>query len=377
MALELIQQLEKILTAAKNVLILVPENPEGDAIGSAWAFYFFLQKKGIDSTIVISNNIKELEKFNFLTRPEKIVDNISGSRDFILSFKTTYNKIINVRTEKATDELRIYITPERGSFDPRDFSFIPAKFKFDVVIVLDSPDKETLGKTYEENPDIFYEVPVVNIDHHSNNDNFGQINFVDITASSTAEILAGVLEQFNSGSIDETIANCLLAGIITATESFQNKNTTPKAFQLAAKLMGYGANQQEIVRYLYKTQSFHLLKLWGRIMARLKWDEELKLAWALVHLEDFVQSRSNPQDIQGVLEKIQDNYSAGKMFLVLYNESPNLIKGVLKFSDAEFIEKLKNLGEGKIKRNVYEFEIKDKNIEEAEKEILEKLKSTQ
>ena len=110
-------------------------------------------------------------------------------------------------------------------------------------------------------------------------------------------------------------------------------------------------------------------------MARLKWDEELKLAWALVHLEDFVQSRSNPQDIAGVLEKIQDNYSAGKMFLVLYNESPNLIKGVLKFSDAEFIEKLKNLGEGKIKRNVYEFEIKDKSIEETEKEILDKLRS--
>ena len=357
-------------------MILTPENPDGDAIGSAWAFYFFLEKKGVDSTIVISNNIKELEKFNFLARPEKIVDNISGSRDFILSFKTSYNKITNVRTEKLPDELRIYITPERGSFDPRDFSFVPAKFKYDAVIVLDASDKETLGKTYEENPDIFYEVPVINIDHHSNNDNFGQINFVDITASSTAEILANILEQLNSSSIDENIANCLLAGIIIATESFQNKNTTPKAFQMAAKLMGYGANQQEIIRYLYKTQPFHLLKLWGRIMARLKWDEELKLAWAQVYLEDFVQSRSTPQDIPAILEKIQDNYSAGKMFLVLYNESPALVKGVLNFSDAEFAKKLTILGEGKVKRNVYEFEIKDKSIEEAEKEILDKLKST-
>ncbi len=375
MALEPIQQLEKILTEAKKILILTPENPDGDAIGSAWAFYFFLQKKGSDSTIVISNNIKGLEKFNFLARPEKIVDNISGSRDFILSFKTSYNKITNVRTEKLADELRIYITPERGSFDPRDFSFVPAKFKYDAVIVLDASDKETLGKTYEENPDIFYEVPVINIDHHSNNDNFGQINFVDITASSTAEILASILEQLNSSSIDENIANCLLAGIIIATESFQNKNTTPKAFQMAAKLMGYGANQQEIIRYLYKTQPFHLLKLWGRIMARLKWDEELKLAWASVPIEDFVQSRSTPQDIPAILEKIQDNYSAGKMFLVLYNESPTLVKGLLNFSDAEFAKKLTILGEGKVKRNVYEFEIKDKSIEEAEKEILDKLKS--
>lgn len=376
MALEPIEQLDKLLTAATNVLILVPENPGGDAIASAWAFYFFLQKKGVNSTIALSDGLKESEKFNFLPRPEKITDNISGSRDFILAFKTAYNKITNVRTEKLPDELRIYITPEHGSIDPRDFSFVPAKFKFDVVLVLDSPDKESLGKFLEENSDIFYEVPVVNVDHHSGNDNFGKINFVDITASSTSEILAEIFEKLNSATSDKNIASCLLSGIISATDSFQNKNTTPKSLQLAAKLMAFGADQQEIIRHLYKTQSLNLLKLWGRIMAHLRWDEELKLAWALVTIEDFVQSRSNPADIPAVLEKIKDNYSAGKIFLVLYNESPDLVKGVINFSDASLSGIIKDLGPGKMRRNTYEFEIKDKDIKEVEKEILEKLKST-
>ena len=43
-----------------------------------------------------------------------------------------------------------------------------------------------------------------------------------------------------------------------------------------------------------KTQSFSFMKLWGRVMARLNWDENLKLAWSLVSIEDFVQSRSKP-----------------------------------------------------------------------------------
>ena len=44
-----------------------------------------------------------------------------GARDFVLSFSTKYNKIINFRTEKKEDAFEIYITPEKESIDPRDF----------------------------------------------------------------------------------------------------------------------------------------------------------------------------------------------------------------------------------------------------------------
>ncbi len=73
----------------------------------------------------------------------------------MLAFNTKFNKITNVKTERVEDELRIFITPEKGSIDPRDFSFIPAKFKYDLVISVGCADKESIGKVYEENPDIF------------------------------------------------------------------------------------------------------------------------------------------------------------------------------------------------------------------------------
>lgn len=377
MALEPIQQLEKLLLGAKNVLIFLPQDPDGDAIGAGWALYFFLRKKSIDSTIAFVDSAENARKFQFLPTPENITGNISGARDFVLIFNTKYNNIINVRSEKNEDELKIYITPERGAISPRDFSFVPTKYKYDLVVVLGSPDKESLGKIYTDNPDIFYEIPITNIDNHSNNENFGQVNIVELTASSVSEILAGILEKFNNFSVDQNVAECLLAGIMSATESFQKKNTTPRALETAARLMELGADQQKIVRHLYKTQPFNIIKLWGRIMAQLKWDETLGLIWAPVYLEDFVQSRSTSADIPLILDKIKENYSAGKIYLVYYNETENIIAGAAKCAKSEDAQKIAGIFGGELIQDVIKFRIEGKNMIEAEQKIIEKLKSLQ
>jgi len=375
MSLDNPQQLDNVLKSAKHALVFMSPGSGGDAVGSAWAMYFFLKKKGIETTVVVSDNEKALERFSFLMKPDDIIDSLAGARDFVLAFNTQYNKITNVRTERVDEELRIFITPEKGSIDPRDFSFIPAKFKYDLVIVLGSPDKESLGKVYEENPDIFYEVPVVNIDHHSDNDNFGQLNIVDITASSTSELVADLINKIDSKSIDDNMAESLLTGIIDATNSFQKKNTSPKSLRIASELMGKGADQQKIIRYLYKTQPLHLLKLWGRVMARLFWEDTVGLAWAPVYLEDFVQSRSNPADIPFILDKIKENYSAGKMFMVLYNETAGKVRGVIKCTSSEQLKKVASALGTTCVGDTCEFSEDASDTSEAGQRMVEKLKA--
>jgi len=375
MSLDSAQQFDNVLKNAKNVLIFMAQNSGGDVIGSAWATYFFLKKNGMQATVVTTDGGINFERFSFLAKPEDVIDSLAGARDFVLSFNTEHNKITNVRSERNGEELRIFITPEKGSIDPRDFSFIPAKFKYDLVIVLGSPDKESLGKVYEENPDIFYEVPVVNIDYHADNDNFGQLNIVDITASSTSEIVADLLQKINEQNIDESMAESLLAGIIDATNSFQKNNTTPKSLHIAAALMAKGANQQKIIRYLYKTQPLHLLKLWGRVMARLYWEDDISLAWAPVYIEDFVQSRSNPSDIPFILDKIKENYSAGKIFMVLYNETAGKIRGIIKCNNSDHLKKISQIMEAKISGEICEFCEDANDTTEAGQRAVEKLRT--
>jgi len=372
MSLEPKEQFKQFLEKSKDVLILIPENPSGDAVGSAWALYFFLEKKNITATIAFSNHLSA--KYDFLPKPEKILTEISGARDFVLSFDTTHNKIRNVRSEEAENKLNIYLTPEKASLNPKDFSFILAKFKYDLMIVIDSPDLERLGKIYEKNPDLFFEVPIINIDHRSDNDNFGQINLVDITASSCSEILSIALDHVDYSTVDKNIADCLLTGIISATDSFQKKNTTPKALLAAATLMDKGADQQSIVRWLYKTQPLHILKLWGRAMANLNWDEHAKLIWTQLTVEDFVQSRSNPNDMLLILDKLQENYSEGKIFMALYNDTPDSTVALIKSDNPESLKKIHLFLDGTLKRDVIEIKLAFGNLVEAGEMISKKIK---
>lgn len=361
MSLEPLQQFKNFLEKSKEVLILIPENPSGDAVGSAWALYFFLQKKNITPTIAFGNNLSP--KYNFLPKPERILNQIAGARDFVLSFDTARNKIINTRSEVKENTFNIYVTPEKGAIDPRDFSFILAKFKYDLLIVLDCSDLEKLGQLYAQNPDLFFEVPIVNIDHRSNNENFGQINLVDVVASSCSEILTSALENIDYQAVDKTVAECLLTGIISATDSFQKKNTTPRALLTAATLMDKGANQQEIVRWLYKTQPLPILKLWGRAMAKLKWDEKTQLVWAELALDDFIQSRSSLTDVPHILEKLQENYNEGKIFMLLYNDTPASTVIKIKASDAETLQKIHAHLDGAVaKRDLLEIKLPESDL---------------
>lgn len=368
------QQFEELLKKTSAPLIIIPSYPSRDTVATAFALAFFLKQIGKTPNLAGENIATDKEALAFLGEPENLLPSITGARDFVLSFATTRNKIMNVRTETTPEELRIYLTPENGAIDPRDFSFIPAKFKFDLVIVIGSPDKEHLGKVYEENPDIFYEVPIINIDNHSDNELFGQVNLVDITASSHAEILAEILEKSNLEKINEQVSETLLAGIISATESFQKKNTTPKALQIASRLMDKGADQQKIIRSLFKTQPLHLLKLWGRVMAQVKWNENLKLIWALVSIEDLVQSRAVATDLPRVLEKIRSNYSSGNFFMILYPESHTTIRGLIKASSTESLALLaERFGEGQLHGDTLEFTLTLNSLDEAEYITIEKL----
>jgi bifunctional oligoribonuclease and PAP phosphatase NrnA len=334
------QQFLELLKPAEQPLIILPSFPTRDAVAAGLALVRFLTALGKEPSLA-SDRIRDAVKdFPFLTPPERLLETVSGARDFVLSFNTEHNAILDVRTEKRGQELLIRLTPEHGTIDPRDFSFILAKYKFDVVITVDAPDKDALGKLHEENPDLFYEVPIVNIDRHGSNEQYGQVNLVEVTASSASEIVAHTIETIGKEFIDTETAEALLAGIMAATDSFQKKNTTPRTLQLASTLMGHGADQQKIVKSLYKTQPLHILKLWGRVMGNIQTDDTLHFMWAPVTVEDLVEARSKREDLPIVLDKIRGNYAGASVFALFFRESATTIRVLIKTQQEDRLEKL-------------------------------------
>ena len=51
------------------------------------------------------------------------------------------------------------------------------------------------GETYHNNTGFFNKTPIINIDHKSENEQFGNINLIDITASTTAEIIFSLFKK--------------------------------------------------------------------------------------------------------------------------------------------------------------------------------------
>ncbi len=314
------QQFSDLLNRSKEPLILVPRNPSLDIMASAFALGQYFEKSSRHATIVGEEINERSQTLAFLPVPRPLLDALTGAREFILAFNTTRNPIIGSRSAQEGDEFRVYVTPEHGIIDPRDFSFVPAHFKHDLAIVLGATDKEALGKTYTDNPDLFYELPIVNIDCHASNERFAQVNLVDITASSVSEIIGRILIENTKANLDPSIAECLYTGIVAATESFQKQNTQPKALEIAGKLMDSGVDQQKIIRALYRSDSLALLKLWGRAMSALRENDMLRLVSATITAEDIVQSRAHPDIIPTVLDRIRHHSATGQYFLLLIPE---------------------------------------------------------
>lgn len=374
MSITPLQKSQTLVAESSSPLIFLPPYPKIDIIAAAFALFYSFRERGVRVQIICDSADELTESLNFIHTPPAVQSALSGARDFVLSFNTKYNPISEVRTEKGEDELRIYITPNKASIDPRDFSFQPSSFSHDLVITLGATDKERLGNCYESNPDIFYEVPVLNIDHQSSNELFGAVNVVDLTASTVSEIVAEILRINSQSTFPAFVYEYLLAGIMSGTDSFQRTNTSPKAFRLASTLMDLGADQQNIVRALYKTQPLHLLKLWGKVMANIKWNEKLSLIWGTVNIQDFVQARASQQDLPLVLEKIKANYQTAKMYMLLHQEDTSRVRVLLAGGQDDITEVLANLFPAASHVGDFlSFHIEKDSLEAAEEELLKTL----
>lgn len=361
-----IEDFKKLIEKSKEILIVSPENSI-DVKVSSFALFYLLEK--LEKKVTLFSSKKDSPKIAFLPKPIKIIDTLAGSRDFQLVFNTLENKIIDVKTEEKTEEYIIHITPEKGAINPKDFSFIPVDFKFDLIIIIGAPTLEQLQNLYFDNTDLFFEVPKINIDCNPRNEDYGQVNLVEDTASSIGEILAELILENYSDLIDKKIAEALLTGIISATESFQIPTTSPKAMDLSAKLMKHQADQSTIMRYLYRTKNLAFLKLWGRIMARLNWDKEKKIIWSLVSQEDFSQSSSTEEDISGVLEELQKSFPQNQTCVIIYLNKQNQSVALLKVVDEKKMKILTEAYEIENFGQILEINFGDKNLIEAEKEL--------
>ncbi|RLC37650.1 hypothetical protein DRH29_00960 [candidate division Kazan bacterium] len=369
------QQIVELIKKAQNILI-APSQPDGDSLGSSLALLLVLKKMGKKVSLRIDGSVKP--SYQFLPGVKNInSEDASGARDFIITLSSSTAEAEKLSYTMEDGKLNIIITPKKGSYRPEDASFKQGQPKYDIIIVLDAAVLTQLGETYSQSPALFKEVPVINIDHHASNSFFGTVNLVDMTSSSTAEILIGLIEALGSDLINEDVATCLLTGIIADTGSFQNANTSPKSLTVAAQMVGFGARHQEIIKNLFKTKTLPTLKLWGQVLSGVQVDAEKKFAWGVASLQDLKASGATKEDFAGLIDSLMTSIPGVEVVLLLTEREPNIIYGSIRTTKGVDAVEIANLFGGGGHPGAAAFQMLDMTIDQALPIVIEKISAYQ
>ncbi|MFA5048079.1 MAG: DHH family phosphoesterase [Patescibacteria group bacterium] len=239
-------EINGLFLRSQSFLLIAHQNPDGDACGSILGLLFYLKSLGKKVSVFVAD--KPPAYFSFLPGFEEV------------------------------------------NSEPQVFYET-----WDVVVFLDSAD---ISNTRVDMSFIRTQA-LVNIDHHFTNPSYGQLNFVDVRASSTCEIIYKFLKHVGF-ALDRRIATCLLAGIFNDTGGFSNAATNIDSIVIASDLIKHGVKIHQLFNYIANNKSIDGLRLWGVVLSRLKINKEFNIAYTYIKDEDFKLYRVSEAEFDGL-----------------------------------------------------------------------------
>lgn len=226
MSKKVLKKIVEKINTSKSFLITAHMSLEGDALGSELATYILLKKLG--KKVVIYNNDPTPDVYKFLP----------------------FNRVIKNSIKEE---------------------------KFDVAMVLDCSDVSRAGVVKDA---VSKAGCIINIDHHVSNTNFGDLNWVEPSSGSAAQILYHLCERFKI--MDKNIALCLYTGIFTDTGNFTYANTDAQTHKVVSALMKYNLHPHKIYDTIHSLCNPGDLNFIGQVISSLKFDSSRKICWATI-----------------------------------------------------------------------------------------------
>ncbi|HEX6182869.1 MAG TPA: bifunctional oligoribonuclease/PAP phosphatase NrnA [Pyrinomonadaceae bacterium] len=137
---------------------------------------------------------------------------------------------------------------------------------------------------------------VVNIDHHSTTALFGDINWIDSTASAVGEMIYNLCKALGV-RVTREIAECVYTALITDTGSFHYSNTSERTFKVASELVRAGVKPAKVSQAVFANYPWSKIELLGEVLATVKRDSSGRVAWLVQTLE--MQERAAATDEDG------------------------------------------------------------------------------
>lgn len=270
-------QVIQFIKKYNKFMIVIHQKPDGDCIGAGLALFLALQQMSKSAEVILLDKLPE--KYQFLPLADKI-DEIGNIKEF---FK---------------------------------------KQKFQALI---SVDCGSLNLSGIEKKDI-KNLPILNIDHHPTNENYGDVNWVEAQKAATCEILYDKFLDWRI-KIDKDIAILVFAGIFTDTGGFQHSNTNLSVLEKASELIKRGVKVEKLSKRLFNTRSIASLKILGLALKRTTHNKKYDIVYSVIGEEDKKKYGATDEDFEGIINMISASGVAAS--LLLY-ETGGKIKGSLR-----------------------------------------------
>jgi bifunctional oligoribonuclease and PAP phosphatase NrnA len=167
----------------------------------------------------------------------------------------------------------------------------------DAWVILDTSDPLRLGSVYANHKALFAERPVLNIDHHPTNLEYGALNIIDAAAAAVGEQIPLLLDALGL-TLDAPAAHWLLLGVVTDTLGFRTSSTTARTMNIASRLMAAGGRLYPIADAVFGTRPLAQVMLWSRALATVKTDG--RTLWTTISREMLRETGAKEEEAEGI-----------------------------------------------------------------------------
>jgi phosphoesterase RecJ-like protein len=145
---------------------------------------------------------------------------------------------------------------------------------------------------------------VVVIDHHPDNQRFGDLNLVDESVAATAVLVRQVAAELG-WALTHDVALCLYVGLVTDTGRFRYPNTTPDVFHLAEELAEHDLPIARITRELFEKHRFQYVQLLSMALGRAELDPDLRFVVAWLTAQDLADFDVSFDETEGFIDHVR------------------------------------------------------------------------
>ncbi len=305
-----------LIEQSERVAVITPDSPSIDCLASAEALITALTERGKIAGVVKTPATTDPSLTDSFPR---VLTSQPLPKEFIVSVNTAETPIAQLRYEKLDDRVEVVLTPKSLPVSREHVSFREGSIRVDAAVLVGVSNPEALTLPDVE-PGFFKDTPLVNIDVSPENTRFAEANVVNDTHASLSELTYRLLTQNAHTTLSSEIQTLLLAGIVSATDTFRAPATTPETLRAASELMQGGANRDRAHLLARAARPLSLVQLVARASVRSKIDSGNGVLWSFVTAEDFEKTGRSKEDLPLVLEHLTHEVPAHRGLFLLWQE---------------------------------------------------------